>query len=592
MGVSFGGFNSGLPVNDIISQLMEIERRPINQIRGRIQKVQSDQSEYGKLESVMKRLQGSIKKITADSVIDTNLFQAKKPSSSDETVLTATAGANASLQTYNVEIKRLATASQASGVSSVGQSATESTRLNAIPSKAFNTGTFKVFVNGIATEISVNNETETVGDILTKLRGVSGVSSASISADGVIQVTPTSPPMAQVQLGSNGDTSNFLKLTKLDTPAVETGTGVQTAGAALSTFNVNATDLATAGLRAPIAVGDKFKIGNAEFTIQADKSINDLLTEINSNADANVIASFNANTGKVSLVSKITGNSPINLQDVTGSALQSLGLVVGSGATANSLTSQTLGTNAEVVVNGTSILSASNEVSDTTSGFTGLNLNLKKTNVGQAVQVTVGRDTEALNKAFTEFVTEFNAVVGGIRTLTDAKTGRIGPDNRLNSLRNTLRQSMLGFTNTGEFRSLVDIGLSTGAPTNAANGVTNTDLQFDSAKLQAALTKNPQAVEQLIRGASGVFRNVKQTVDTTLAVGDAASGNTGLFQAARTSSSAQIERMNRTIQQQEDRLVRRERLLRRQYTTSDQLIGQYQAQGQAISNLGAQLSQR
>jgi flagellar hook-associated protein 2 len=581
MSIQFAGLSSGLPVNDIINGLLSVEQKPIEKLVAQRDKIRNDTGVFSTLQSAVTKLQAAIKKITADSVLDENLFQSKKAASTEDATVSATVGSKASLQSYNIEVKKLATATKAASVGALGQVPTGTTRLDAFPAKPFTSGAFKLFVGGTASSITVDTTTQTVDDVLNQIRAVPGVTAAGFDSGGKLTISSAS----ELKFGSTGDTSNFVKIAKLDTGSTTSGT--LTASGPLSLLDTTKTDLTSAGLATAVTAGSTFKVGTATFDTTG-KALADILAEINNSTGAGATATYNTATNKLDFVSKTTGNLAINLEDVTGNFLQATGLLVGS----NSLQSQTLGQNAEFTVNGATLFSTSNEVAANVSGLTDVTLKLNATNVGKTAQVNVTRDQDKVNTSFDSFIKEFNAVVGQIDSVTDAKVGRLGIDSRLTSFRNSLRTAIVGaFGGTGNsFGSAIEVGLSTGAPTTAVGGTVSTALQFDKSKFAEALTKNAGDLEKLLRGPDGILRGVQKVVDSALLVGDAASGS-GLFQAVSSSAEAKVTRLNQSIKEGQERLKRKETSLRRQFTASESLITQYKSQGTAISNLSARLGQ-
>jgi len=97
------GIGSGLDVNSIITQLMALERRPLNLLDSRKSQLNAQISAYGKLKSALDNFQAAMKKLaTAEK------FQVFKTSSTDEAVVTATAGPGAAGGTIDVVVTQLA----------------------------------------------------------------------------------------------------------------------------------------------------------------------------------------------------------------------------------------------------------------------------------------------------------------------------------------------------------------------------------------------------------------------------------------------------------------------------------------------------
>jgi len=101
--ITSAGLGSGLAVESIISQLMQLERQPITQLQSRISTVDARLSALGRVKSAMSALQ------TAANDIKTAAgFSVFKTAVGDSTVLSAAAGSTASVANHSVEVKSLA----------------------------------------------------------------------------------------------------------------------------------------------------------------------------------------------------------------------------------------------------------------------------------------------------------------------------------------------------------------------------------------------------------------------------------------------------------------------------------------------------
>ena len=94
---------SNLDVNGIVSQLMQIERQPLQGIQRTISGIQTRLSAFGKLQSGLAAFQDAARALTG-----ADTWSAAKASSSDETAMTATAGAGAIPGGYSIEVSQLA----------------------------------------------------------------------------------------------------------------------------------------------------------------------------------------------------------------------------------------------------------------------------------------------------------------------------------------------------------------------------------------------------------------------------------------------------------------------------------------------------
>lgn len=101
--ISSPGIGSGLDVNSIVTQLMAVERQPVDRLQAQKSTYKSQLSAYGQLKSAISSFRDSMGKLDATS--DFRLFSAK---SSDEDFFTATAGSAAAAGSYNIEVVRIA----------------------------------------------------------------------------------------------------------------------------------------------------------------------------------------------------------------------------------------------------------------------------------------------------------------------------------------------------------------------------------------------------------------------------------------------------------------------------------------------------
>lgn len=103
MGLSSAGIGSNLPIDSIISQLMAVERRPIDLLDKRVASFQSQLSAIGSLKSAMASFQSA-----AAGLSDIGKFQAFSAKIADTAVASATAGPKATPGKYSLEVSQLA----------------------------------------------------------------------------------------------------------------------------------------------------------------------------------------------------------------------------------------------------------------------------------------------------------------------------------------------------------------------------------------------------------------------------------------------------------------------------------------------------
>ncbi|MGB5651328.1 MAG: flagellar filament capping protein FliD [Sedimenticolaceae bacterium] len=103
MAITAAGVGSGLDIENIVSQLMTLERQPLVAIQGQVSVTQAKISSYGTLKSAVSAFQDAMKDLSTRDA-----FRKFTSTSSDEAVMTATADADAAAGMYNIDVTRLA----------------------------------------------------------------------------------------------------------------------------------------------------------------------------------------------------------------------------------------------------------------------------------------------------------------------------------------------------------------------------------------------------------------------------------------------------------------------------------------------------
>lgn len=105
MSISAPGLGSGLDVKSIVSQLMEMERKPLVALQGRATTYETQLSAYGQLKSALSTFQTAMRGLN-----DLSDFQKFTATSSNESILTAKTSTDATAGEYNIQVDRLAQA--------------------------------------------------------------------------------------------------------------------------------------------------------------------------------------------------------------------------------------------------------------------------------------------------------------------------------------------------------------------------------------------------------------------------------------------------------------------------------------------------
>lgn len=105
MAISSPGIGSGLDVNGIVSQLMALERRPLQQLERQRSAVQSELSAFGRLQGAVATMRDAARRLA-----DAATWTATTVSSSNAAAVSATSNGSAPPGSYSVTVARLAAA--------------------------------------------------------------------------------------------------------------------------------------------------------------------------------------------------------------------------------------------------------------------------------------------------------------------------------------------------------------------------------------------------------------------------------------------------------------------------------------------------
>ena len=180
--------------------------------------------------------------------------------------------------------------------------------------------------------------------------------------------------------------------------------------------------------------------------------------------------------------------------------LSALSFNAGASTPGTHLTQTVVADDAVLRVDGINVTRDNNTFDEVIEGVT---FNALGINAGAPATITVSRDTSDMDAKMQAFVDAFNA----LKTLTDdltafdedAGTGSLlTGDATLRGVRSQMRRflsNMITGVSSTEYRSLVDIGLTTNQNANFA-------LEFDSAAFQAALSADAESVVALLADQS------------------------------------------------------------------------------------------
>ena len=539
MAISLSGLASGFDWQSMVDQLVEVERAPQNQLRSE----QLELRERGTALSSLRTQLGTLQnRLTA--LQDTALFGGRTVSSSNSSVLSATATTDTSLGSFNFSVSQLATASSWRGASDIGARLSESDDVSGVQlgatglGTAFRPGTFTINNQQITVEA-----TDTLQAVFDRIASTTGVTAAYSSATD--KVTLSGP--ATITLGSAADTSNMLQLLKLS----NTGTSSTSSSAALGAVNPSAA-LSAANLATAISDGGsgagEFKLNGVSITYNASSdSLGSVLNRINSSA-AGVTATYDSALDRVVLMNRTTGDLGVAMEDVSGNFLQASGLSAGTLQTGKNLVYSING--------GGELVSNSNTIDGEMAGIPGLSATVMAE--GTAT-VSVSSDTAKVKSALIDFVTEYNKVQSTISQHTASSTdaqgkvtaGVLANDSDVSEISRLLRQLVTSEVNggTGPLRRMDDLGFS-------SNGTDDSLATTDLGELDELLSGGFGELQSFLNtGSTGLV----QRLDTYLkkVVGDDGSliRHSDAIATQATTIDTQVADLERIVQVSRQRMI-------------------------------------
>jgi flagellar hook-associated protein 2 len=591
--LSYLGGLSSTPFNPntVIKALLAADQVPITSLQSQITSIQADAATYGNIATDIGALQSAAFSLNLQSVV-----QAKIAASSNAAAVTATASPLAQSGSYSVLVNRVATATTARSTAALGTSidtTASTTALSNLNLRATPTsGSFSLIVDGKIQTITVDTSkplldpagtappqgalSQLQAALASALSGDStAVASVGVSNDKVTIAIGGATATHTISFGASGDSSNFLSMMNLSTAGGTTSGGNLSLASSANVGLAQLGSLTGNALATPLnATTGSFSINGVAISWDATKqSVNDILSQINSSG-AGVTAQYDGVNDVLSLANKSTGQSAINMQDLTGNFLAAMNLAPGTTG------AQTLGANASVTINGTTVSSAGNTIANAVPG---LSVNALALTSGQPAVITVGPDVTGVTKSVQTFVDALNKVLSDSQATqaTDAsgKYGDLLGDSTMNGLSNHLLTSILGqVTSSGAYQSLQDIGISTGG-VGSAVGTTNS-VVFDTTKFAAALSANPDQVAALFNGTTAVNGFTGMAQQLTSYLDSENSPINGAFALEKTTTDSQIKQINAQIIQMQSRIS----------TKQQMLVAEFSAMSTALNQLSAEQS--
>jgi flagellar hook-associated protein 2 len=239
------GVGSNLNVAGIVSELMQIERAPLDRLIAKKNSYDAKISALGSIKSSLSSFQSALAGLTTG----TNL-QANKATSTNTSIVTATGGSGAVAGNYSVEVTKLAhsqklvAAGQADSTATIGGGSTTTLTidLGTISGGTFDSGTgtytgASYISNGTTVDVTIDSSNNTLEGIRDAINSANAGVKATIINDG----DPTNP-YRLVLSSENSGADQSIKITVAGDATLNTLLGQDPAGTQNLSETVTAQD--------------------------------------------------------------------------------------------------------------------------------------------------------------------------------------------------------------------------------------------------------------------------------------------------------------------------------------------------------------
>jgi flagellar hook-associated protein 2 len=486
-GITFGGLNSGLDTEGIISRFIQVESQPLLRMQRQQAQIEQRKNAYSQLRSQLSTLAQA-----ANGLNNASAFNPVSGASTDATVATITGTPQSGAGTYDLRVSRLAqshkiaSAAQGSSSTAMGLSG-------------------EVVLNGKAVRVEA---TDSLAAFASKINAANTGITASIlnSGSGTSFLTLTA---------SNSGAANAIRMAD-GTGAVLQSLGIVAGAAAVrepltngaAGISLSSGDTAVGGLLGLSAASGTVQINGVDVSLDlATDSLQAIADKINgASTGASATVRTVSENGATRARLEISGATTPTFTDA-GNVLQSLGILQRSAGT-----TVTAAQDAQFTLDGFSLTSATNVVSNAIPGAT---ITLLKANETQPPSTTLSltRDIAGIKRQINNFAEAFNNLNRFIRDNSrfDSETFQSG--------------ALFGDTMTQQVEAGISNLLFTDVPGLAGSTRNLAAIGFgldpdgrvtvDDAALTRALQNDPEAVSRLFQsvgqGSTGTLQFVSAT---------------------------------------------------------------------------------
>lgn len=505
----YSGLSSSIDVDSTVKKLIDADSGYLNQLKQKKQKDEWKQEQYQTIISDIQTFSDKYLNLTSsDSVLRQSNFQ-QFSSSSDNSAVSVTAGANASKGNHTITVSQLATAGKQSSAAGMTEDITGSGE----PDYSSLQGTsFTITVDGAERTVSFDSAydsssqtgVEYVQAAINEAVGTTTdsdgktINKVTVSEDsnGYLQFTATEDSgVGSISISDASDNGSFTNLgftanSNTSNRISTNDTLEEMAGKLKSAFSFDS------------ASGEiEFSINGVSFSFDKSDTLSEMISTINK-SDAGVTMKYDTNTDQLVLTANSTGaGKTISISDTSGTFVSSV------------LTKWTEGQDSQLVLDGEKLTRSSNSITQD-----GITYTLNATTTSTA-NISVTQDVDGIYDTIKNFVDAYNSLIDEINAKLDekydtdyqpltesqeddmsdteisnwnekAQTGLLHNDAKLSSMlskiRNTLQSSVSGVSET-----LAGIGITTSDYTEKGK------LHIDEDTLKSAISDDPIGIMNL-----------------------------------------------------------------------------------------------
>lgn len=558
MSISFSGVGSGLPIDEWISALVELEQSKVDTLSAEKEVLQKKQTALNTLKSSYSSVQTATTKFT-DCLLGAgmDMFSKVSVAASDTSVVTASVTQFSTPASIELEVESLASA--AVKTSEFNEALKDSSK-KLSDLGVTTSGNFQI--NG--TNININADM-TIDALIYQINNSSGAGVNASLKNGRIILENRNTGDVDIEVTGTDlvdGAQNFAQLLGFDNTSTALNSKTD------ATF---ANDLTMADYG--VETSGSVTINGVHIDISSDENLSTFIQRVNDSA-AGVTMSIQ---GDRLIIENTDGSdNPIDISGSNVKGNKNFAELMGFSSYNQS------GSNAIFYLNGDRKESTTNSITSDTTGVLGLSMDLLATTDDDPVTIDIKReyDSEEPLTALQNFVDAFNKMVTDTDSGTDSQNGGLlSGENNIVRIKTELRTLVTStISNSGQYRSLADIGITTGAVGLSVDADT-TKLQIDKNKFMEAFQKDPASVKALLIGDNtngtdeeGLMQKLQGTLD------QATNTQYGYFSARNQSLSSQITRMDDKIEKKQEYVYTYQERLTKQFNYMDQMIAQMNAQ--------------